>query len=83
MTLDEEIKHCEEKARELREQAGFDTDNERYRMSESEKADCLECAEEHEQLAGWLRELKALRHTVSLLKFNIHALNELVKETDT
>lgn len=61
MTLDEAIKHCEEKAKGLREQAGFDTDNERYRMSESEKADCLECAKEHEQLAEWLKELKALR----------------------
>lgn len=61
MTLDEAIKHCEEKAKELREQAGFDTDNERYRMSESEKADCIECANEHEQLAEWLKELKARR----------------------
>ena len=37
MTLDEAIKHCKEKAEELREQASFDTDNERYRMSENEK----------------------------------------------
>lgn len=61
MTIEEAIKHCEEKAKELREQAGFDTDNERYRMSESEKADCIECAKEHEQLAGWLTELKKVR----------------------
>lgn len=61
MTLDEAIKYCEEKAKELREQAGFDTDNERYRMSESEKADCIECANEHEQLAEWLKELKVRR----------------------
>jgi hypothetical protein len=61
MTLIEAIKHCEEKAEELREQAGFDTDNERYRMSESEKAACLKCAEEHEQLAEWLKELKAYK----------------------
>lgn len=61
MNIDEAIQHCEEKAKELREQAGFDTDNERYRMSESEKADCIECANEHEQLAEWLKELKGLR----------------------
>lgn len=41
MTLDEAIKHCEEKAKELKNQYG-----------------CLACAEEHEQLARWLRELK-------------------------
>ena len=60
MTLDEAIKHCKEKAEELREQAGFDTDSERYRMSEKEKADCLECAKEHEQLAEWLKDYKRL-----------------------
>lgn len=68
LTLDEAIKHCEEKAEELREQAGFDTDNERYRMSESEKADCIECANEHEQLAEWLTELKELRETMEMIK---------------
>ena len=74
MTLDEAIKHCEEKAAEKRIEAN-------YRIPP--KADCLKCAEEHEQLAEWLKELKALRHTVSLLKFNIHALNELIKNGDT
>ena len=40
MTIDEAIRHAEEKAREL---------------------DCTECAQEHYQLAGWLRELKFRR----------------------
>lgn len=40
---------------------------------------CEACREEHEQLLKWLVELKGLRSTVSLLKFNIHALNELLK----
>ena len=40
MTIDEAIRHCEEKAREL---------------------GCTECAQEHRQLAGWLRELKFRR----------------------
>lgn len=43
---------------------------------------CEECRSEHEQLLKWLVELKGLRSTVSLLKFNIHALNELLKEAD-
>lgn len=38
MTLDEAIKHCEDKS-----------------------AGCSECADEHRQLAEWLKELKSLR----------------------
>jgi hypothetical protein len=55
MTLDEAIKHCEEKAEEIR------------KANEEMPTDCklseelCECAREHEQLAGWLKELKALR----------------------
>lgn len=52
MTLDEAIKHCEEKAKEQRIEAN-------YRIPP--KAECLKCAEEHEQLAEWLKELKALK----------------------
>ena len=40
MTIDEVIRHAEDKAREL---------------------GCTECAQEHRQLAGWLRELKFRR----------------------
>lgn len=43
---------------------------------------CEECKAEHEQLLKWLVELKGLRSTVALLKFNIHALNELLKESN-
>lgn len=38
MTLDEAIKHCEDKS-----------------------AGCSKCADEHKQLAEWLKELKSLR----------------------
>ena len=55
MTLDEAIKHCEEKAEELREQPF------KEKMDIEEVADCEECAEEHEQLAEWLKELKAYK----------------------
>jgi hypothetical protein len=51
MTIDEAIKHCDKKAESLR--AGADV----YK-SQKRKTDCLACAEEHEQLARWLRELK-------------------------
>ena len=46
MSIDEAIRHCEEKAREM---------------------GCTECAQEHWQLAGWLRELKFRRaHQLAL-----------------
>ena len=58
MTLDEAIKHAEEKAKELYCKADedyfFDGDW-------GKKCHCTECAKEHEQLANWLKELK--RHS--------------------
>lgn len=57
MNIDEAIKHCRDKAEELRK--------EKRRMAllgrEEEWGECLECAKEHEQLADWLEELKARR----------------------
>lgn len=50
MTLDEAIKHAEEVAEEH-------TKYNRYGGFES----CDKCAEEHQQLAKWLKELKRLK----------------------
>ena len=56
MTLDEAIKHARDKAEENRKGAtyNFPTLSDYYDM-------CLKCAEEHEQLAEWLEELKKYR----------------------
>jgi len=62
MELSEAIKHCEEKAKELKEEAHSYSDDERYSGAE---ADCLECANEHKQLAEWLKELYAVREIVA------------------
>ena len=59
MLLSEAIEHCEEKSKHLRCEADLLKDSET-------KADCLECAGEHEQLAKWLKELKAFRKAVTL-----------------
>ena len=56
MTLDEAIKHCEEKAKELRGQVDA-----HIVVDAEDIGDCIECANEHEQLAEWLTELKALK----------------------
>lgn len=61
MTLDEAIKHCEEVAEQKDLESGFDTDNERYIMTDNERADCKECADEHKQLAEWLTDYKRLK----------------------
>ena len=58
MTLDEAIKHCEEKAEELKKDADYlDVP---YGMDASAKTKCLNCAEEHKQLAEWLKDYKRL-----------------------
>lgn len=61
MTLDEAIKHAREKAKEQRKdndtcvvKEGYGCKDCAYYYSKS----CIECAEEHEQLAEWLEELK-------------------------
>lgn len=59
-TLEEAIAHCKEKAEKLRNKAkqweicGFDKSGEK-------RDECIKCADEHEQLAVWLEELKNLR----------------------
>ena len=55
LTIEEAIVHHYEKANELRQEA-------EYMLKDSiDYEPCLECANEHEQLAKWLEELKELR----------------------
>lgn len=56
MTLDEAIKHCEEKADELNKEVL----NQANLCNAREMAECQECAREHEQLAEWLKDYKRL-----------------------
>lgn len=66
MTLEEAIRHAKEKAKELRIEAeqlrdiGEVISNPKQPYNEPVK-NCLECANEHEQLAAWLEELKDYR----------------------
>jgi biotin-(acetyl-CoA carboxylase) ligase len=57
MTLDEAIKHSEEVAEEKEKQAWESQLQEEYEKIKP----CKKCAEEHRQLAEWLKELKQLR----------------------
>lgn len=56
MTLDDAIKHCHEMSEKLRFTAKQGRGNSDPYAPNPEE--CLECAEEHEQLADWLTELK-------------------------
>lgn len=64
MTIEEAIKHCEEKAKQLEGYA------EPYRSM----GNCEKCAEEHRQLAEWLKELKKYREW--LKSFNSDSATE-------
>lgn len=67
LSLNEAITHCEEKEAELKQKSGFDTDNERYAMSDQERADCIECANEHRQLADWLKDYQHISEELDKL----------------
>ena len=60
MTLEEAIKHAEEVASEYRNTmvCGFNSTGTLVALPEN---DCIKCAEDHEQLAEWLKELKAYK----------------------
>lgn len=57
LTLSEAIAHCFEVAEQNNKKAEYRPRMDYYDEIES-RTDCLECAEEHRQLAEWLTELK-------------------------
>lgn len=60
MTLDEAIKHCEEVAQENEKQYSGCPMKYDGAYANNGKSAC-KCAEEHRQLAEWLKELKRYR----------------------
>lgn len=62
MTLEEAIKHCEEVAEELEEEAVKGCCDDTEIMN-----NCIKCASEHRQLAEWLKELKESRMALDIL----------------
>lgn len=78
MTLDEAIKHCEEKAKELSNKAYKEWGKS---MTEEEAYDCNECAREHEQLAEWLKELKEWKELKLICAFDGYVIFK-TKETE-
>ena len=63
LDLDEAIAHCHEKAEEQKQKANS-INNNGYGLEAdqlNEQSNCLECANEHQQLAEWLTELQERR----------------------
>ena len=76
MNLDEAIKHAEEIAKEQEKEAKEWHENQVRKcelfpfaeMDYTHENECAKCAEEHRQLAEWLKELKELRVRYSQLR---------------
>ena len=68
LSIDEAIAHAREVANTQKGKSGICLQN---GLECEHFSDCLKCAEEHEQLAEWLEELKALREEKS--DFQIYA----------
>lgn len=93
MTLDEAIAHAKEIAKTQRAEAEEEKQNQDNKVhmfngkfpadyTKSEK--CLECAEEHEQLAAWLEELKRYKAQKFVIKVDYNkapALKELLRHS--
>lgn len=77
MTLSEAIKHCEEVA-EKEQCNGFDA-NTKSNCKTVQGERHYKCAEEHRQLADWLKELKAFRQIKTKILKAIEELREDAK----
>lgn len=73
MTIDEAIAHAREKAKEQRYYANFERNGMMYQS-------CIKCAEEHEQLAEWLEELKQYRTIGTLEECRAAAIKQTAKK---
>ena len=83
MTLDEAITYAEEVYKDMSDKVKFlkDPQNSIYDMGRGD--DCLECAEQHRQLAEWLKELKTLRnYIVTELEISCSSSNDTFDEDD-
>lgn len=70
MTLDDAIKHAEEVAEKEEEHINktFATFGEDRVLFNKEENECKKCAEEHRQLAEWLKELKQFKESAIQLE---------------
>lgn len=80
LSIDEAIAHAREVAEEQRKDNGKCEYKAEYGCkgcADYYSKPCIECAEEHEQLAEWLEELKALRNGLNI---KCDSLNEALEK---
>lgn len=80
LSIDEAIAHAREVAEEQRKDNGKCEYKAEYGCkgcTDYYSKPCIECAEEHEQLAEWLEELKALRNGLNI---KCDSLNEALEK---
>lgn len=75
MKIDEAIKHCEEVMMENLEKTKD------RNASDPIAINCFECADEHRQLAEWLKELKAHREAWENVYRDIEQLTTILYES--
>lgn len=76
MTINEAIKHCEEVAQDYRHQR----DDAANINDFGTELNCQQCASDHEQLAGWLKELIEARHYLVEAVYGFRALGKYLDE---
>lgn len=65
MTLEDAIFHAEEVAEKNRKTANFDKENPKVWNDGGKRLnECIKCAEEHEQLAKWLKQLRDIKQVL-------------------
>ena len=77
LTLEQAIEHCHEKAEELKAKVPYKVFGDEWTQEEKE---CMECANEHEQLAEWLTELQERREADKWISIKTRPLTEEEKQ---
>ena len=78
MDIDSAIKHCEEVVHTKQ----WQVDNECWEKDSLTEQECKKCAEEHRQLAEWLKELKAVREAWTQLTDTALEIRDNAKSQD-
>lgn len=79
MTLEEAIKHAEEVAEEKFNNAVYIMDKSKSDIALENAEECKRCAEEHRQLAEWLKDYKRLLEQEPMLDKIRAEIKEIIK----
>lgn len=78
MTIDEAIKHCEKVAERQEYLSKNYNEYVEEKWNVKKRAECAECASEHRQLAGWLRDLTQAKAIILEMSYTLEVLCDKV-----